>query len=192
MSASRRPNILILSTDQHRYDCIGYAKDYPVKTPNLDRLALEGMAFTNAFLGVNHSIAHKIGGMYHITHGRANAVLLPHVVEYNSKTPTKMVSWPKYKSFIADKKYAQIAMSCGFYSGNDTQKAVEALISEIKKLMRECDMPQSFKDCGIDEKEYTKNIHEIALRAFEDQCTTANPRLPLDEEIEEILKAAYK
>lgn len=154
--------------------------------------AIAGMAFTNAFLGVNHSIAHKIGGMYHITHGRANAVLLPHVVEYNSKTPTKMVSWPKYKSFIADKKYAQIAMSCGFYSGNDTQKAVEALISEIKKLMRECDMPQSFKDCGIDEKEYTKNIHEIALRAFEDQCTTANPRLPLVEEIEEILKAAYK
>ena len=153
---------------------------------------IAGMAFTNAFLGVNHSIAHTIGGEYHITHGRANAVLLPHVIEYNSKLPSKMVSWPKYKSFIADKKYAEIARACGIYSGNDTNSAVSALVDAIRKLIEECDMPKSFRECGIDEKTYAKKIPEIAARAFEDQCTTANPRLPLIEEIEEILIKAYK
>ena len=153
---------------------------------------IAGMAFTNAFLGVNHSIAHTIGGEYHITHGRANAVLLPHVIEYNSKLPSKMVSWPKYKSFIADKKYAEIARACGIYSGNDTNSAVSALVDAIRKLIEECDMPKSFKECGIDEKTYAQKIPEIAARAFEDQCTTANPRLPLIEEIEEILIKAYK
>ena len=153
---------------------------------------IAGMAFTNAFLGVNHSIAHKIGGEFHITHGSANAVLLPHIIEYNSKLPTKMVSWPKYKSFIADKKYAQIARACGIYSGNDTKAAVDALVNAVRSLMNECDMPKSFKECGIDEKEYAHKIPEIAVRAFEDQCTTANPRLPLIEEIEELLIKAYK
>ena len=153
---------------------------------------IAGMAFTNAFLGVNHSIAHTIGGEYHITHGRANAVLLPHIIEYNSQLPSKMVSWPKYKSFIADKKYAEIARACGIYSGNDTKAAVTALIDEIRKLIEICDMPKSFKECGIDEKIYAKKIPEIATRAFEDQCTTANPRLPLIQEIEEILIKAYR
>lgn len=153
---------------------------------------IAGMAFTNAFLGINHSIAHKIGGQYHIPHGRANAVLLPHIIEYNSKTPTKMVSWPKYKTFIADKKYAEIARACRLYDGNDTEKAVTALIDGVKKLMTECEMPMNYKECGVNEKEYMKNIPELAERAFEDQCTTANPRLPLIDEIEELLKKAYK
>ncbi len=153
---------------------------------------IAGMAFTNAFLGINHSIAHKIGGQYHIPHGRANAVLLPHIIKYNSEPPTKMVSWPKYKTFIADKKYAEIARGCGLYSGNDTREGVEALIKGVKKLMAECEMPETYKACGIDEKTYMKNIPELAERAFEDQCTTANPRLPLIDEIEELLKKAYK
>ena len=152
---------------------------------------IAGMAFTNAFLGVNHSIAHTIGGEFHITHGRANAVLLPHIVEYNSQLPTKMVSWPKYKTFIADMKYAEIARACGIYSGDDTLTAVKSLISAIKELMRECDMPETFKECGIEKSVYMNKLSDIAERAFEDQCTTANPRLPLIEEIEEILKKAY-
>lgn len=153
---------------------------------------IAGMAFTNAFLGINHSIAHKIGGQYHIPHGRANAVLLPHIIKYNSETPTKMVSWPKYKTFIADKKYAEIARACGLYSGNDTREAVDALIKGVKNLMAECEMPDTYKACGIDEKTYMKNIPDLAERAFEDQCTTANPRLPLIDEIEELLRKAYK
>ena len=152
---------------------------------------IAGMAFTNAFLGINHSIAHKIGAMYHIPHGRANAVLLPHIIEYNSKIPTKMVSFPKYKNFIADKKYAEIARACGLYSGEDTNEAVKSLIAAVKSLMKECNMPDSYKECGIGEKEYMNKIQDIAELAFEDQCTTSNPRLPLIKEIEELLKKAY-
>ena len=167
------------------------AEDLEAREKMHNASCIAGMAFTNAFLGINHSIAHKIGGQYHIPHGRANAVLLPHVIEYNSSLPTKMVSWPKYKSFIADKKYAQIAKACGFYSGNDTKEAVGALVDAIRSLMKECSMPANYRDCGIDEKLYMRKIPDIAARAFEDQCTTANPRLPLIEEIEELLKKAY-
>ena len=74
---------------------------------------IAGMAFANAFLGVNHSLAHKLGGEFHIPHGRANAILLPHVIEYNATAPTKFAAFPKYKSFVADKKYAEIAKSLG-------------------------------------------------------------------------------
>lgn len=153
---------------------------------------IAGMAFTNAFLGVNHSIAHKIGGEYHITHGRANAILLPHIIKYNSSAPTKMVSWPKYKNFIADKKYAEIAHKCGICTDCGVKTATDALIDAIEELKRKCDMPKTFEECGIDESEYMKKIPEIAAKAFEDQCTTVNPRLPLISEIEDILRKAYK
>ena len=167
-------------------------KDVTAREKMHNASCIAGMAFTNAFLGINHSLAHKIGGEFHITHGRANGVLLPYVIEYNSKYPTKIVSWPKYKSFIADKKYQEIARACGFYSGDDTEEAVMSLIKAVKGLMKECDMPYSFKECGIEEKEYNDKLQSIASKAFEDQCTTANPRLPLVEELEEILKKAYK
>lgn len=167
------------------------AEDLEAREKMHNASCIAGMAFTNAFLGINHSIAHKIGASYHIPHGRANAVLLPYVIEYNSKMPTKMVSWPKYKKFIADKKYAEVAAACGLYSGNDTTEAVKALTEAVRLLMKECNMPASYRDCGIGEKEYMNNIEDIALRAFEDQCTTANPRLPLIDEIEELIRKAY-
>lgn len=167
------------------------AEDLEAREKMHNASCIAGMAFTNAFLGINHSIAHKIGASYHIPHGRANAVLLPYVIEYNSKMPTKMVSWPKYKKFIADKKYAEVAAACGLYSGNDTTEAVKALTEAVRSLMKECNMPASYRDCGIGEKEYMNNIEDIALRAFEDQCTTANPRLPLIDEIEELIRKAY-
>lgn len=152
---------------------------------------IAGMAFTNAFLGVNHSIAHKIGGEYHVPHGRANAVLLPYVVRYNATEPTKFVSWPKYKSFVADKKYAEIAQACGF-GGKTVEEGVNNLINAIKELMRTVGEPTSFAECGIDEKEYMSKVEELSYKAFEDQCTTANPRLPLVTEIQEIMIKAYK
>ena len=151
---------------------------------------IAGMAFTNAFLGLNHSIAHKIGGEYHVPHGRANAVLLPYVIEYNSSVPTKFVSFPKYKKFIADKKYAEIASYIGL-SPKNTDDGVKKLIEAVKTLSAELNEPASFKECGIDEKEYMSKLSDIADKAFEDQCTTANPRLPLVSEIEEIMKKAY-
>lgn len=151
---------------------------------------IAGMAFTNAFLGLNHSIAHKIGGEYHIPHGRANAVLLPYIIAYNASEPSKFVSFPKYNKFVADEKYAEIAAYIGL-SGKNTKEGVANLIDAVKKLMKELGEPMSFAECGISEEEYMSKLSDIANKAFEDQCTTANPKLPLVSEIEEIMKRAY-
>ena len=151
---------------------------------------IAGMAFTNAFLGLNHSIAHKIGGEYHVPHGRANAVLLPYVIRYNASKPSKFVSFPKYEKFIADKKYAEIAKYLGLPAAT-TQEGVDSLVKAVKELIAKVNIPASFKECGINEGEYMSKLSDIADKAFEDQCTTANPRLPLVKEIEEIMTAAY-
>ena len=152
---------------------------------------MAGMAFTNAFLGLNHSIAHKIGGEYHVPHGRANAVLLPHVIKYNASIPSKFVSFPKYKKFIADEKYAEIAAFLGL-PAKTTEEGVQSLINAVIDLMKEVNEPLSFSECGIDEETYMRNVPDIANKAFEDQCTTANPKLPLGKEIEQIMIDAYK
>lgn len=151
---------------------------------------IAGMAFSNAFLGVNHSLAHKLGGEFHIPHGRANAVLLPYVIRFNAAKPTKFTSFPKYEEFRADRKYAEIARYLDL-GGTDTDSRIEALISTIEQLMAKLNMPKSIKECGIDEKEYMSKIHALAEKAFEDQCTTANPRYPLISELEEIYRKAY-
>ena len=151
---------------------------------------IAGMAFTNAFLGLNHSIAHKIGGEYHIPHGRANAVLLPYVIEYNAAIPSKFVSFPKYKKFVADEKYAEIARALDL-PAKTTKEGVESLVKAVKELMASVNEPSSFKECGIDENEYLEKKADIANKAFEDQCTTANPKLPLVKEIEDIMLKAY-
>ena len=151
---------------------------------------IAGMAFSNAFLGVNHSLAHKLGGEFHIPHGRANAVLLPYVIRFNAAKPTKFTSFPKYEEFRADKKYAEIARYLDL-GGTDTDSQIEALISTIEQLTAKLNMPKSIKECGVDEKEYMSKIHALAEKAFEDQCTTANPRYPLISELEEIYRKAY-
>lgn len=151
---------------------------------------IAGMAFTNAFLGVNHSLAHKLGGEFHISHGRCNAILLPYVIRYNATTPTKFVSFPKYEYFIADQKYANFAKKIGLEVSN-TEDGVEALINLVNQLLDKLEIPKSFKDYGIDEEIYMSKVEELATRAFEDQCTTANPRLPLINELKKILIDAY-
>lgn len=151
---------------------------------------MAGMAFTNAFLGINHSLAHKLGGEFHIPHGRANAILLPHVLEYNTQLPAKFTIWPKYETFVADRKAARLAeiIGCG---GKDTQESVDNFITAIRNLMKELHMPSSVRECGIDKKTYMNRIGYLAQQAFEDQCTTANPRLPLVSELEELYRKAY-
>lgn len=151
---------------------------------------IAGMAFTNAFLGLNHSMAHKLGGEYHIPHGRANAILLPYVIAYNGTKPTKFASWPKYESYIADQKYAEIAKRLGLPAGTPAE-GTASLIAAIRDLMKKMNMPMSIKACGIDEGTFISKVSYLSDRAFEDQCTTANPRFPLVKEIEEIYKKAY-
>ena len=151
---------------------------------------IAGMAFSNAFLGLNHSIAHKIGAEYHVPHGRANAILLPYVIKYNGTKPTKFVSFPKYEYYVADERYADIARRLGL-KADTVEEGVNSLIDAIKKLMKNLNMPFSFKDENIDEKTYLKKIDELADKSFSDQCTTANPRLPLVTEIKQILLDSY-
>lgn len=152
--------------------------------------AIAGMAFTNAFLGLNHSMAHKLGGEFHIPHGRANAILLPFVIEYNAQQPTKFASFPKYEKFVADQRYAKISRYLGL-SAKTTADGVKSLTEAVRGIMKATERPMSIKDCGVDEAVFKSKVEELSYHAFEDQCTTANPRYPLVSEIQEIYMKAY-
>ncbi len=151
---------------------------------------IAGMAFTNAFLGINHSLAHKLGGQFHIAHGRANAVLLPHVIAYNAQVPTKFAAFPNYEHYVADLKYQQIARHLGL-PASTPEEGVRSLIDSIYNLMRKLNMPLTIAECGVDADEFASLVDEMAEKAFEDQCTTANPRMPLITELIDIYKRAY-
>lgn len=146
---------------------------------------IAGMAFTNAFLGLNHSMAHKLGGEFKIPHGRANAILLPYVIKYNSSLPEKFASFPKYENFIADKKYAYLAELIG-KGGTNAQESVNNLIDAIINLNCHFGIPSSLKEVGISEEEFLNKVDTLSELAHEDQCTGTNPRYPLIQEIKEI------
>ncbi len=151
---------------------------------------MAGMAFTNAFLGINHSLAHKLGGEFHIPHGRANAILLPHVIAYNAQKPDKFPIFPKYSEFKADYRYAQVSRFLGL-GGTTQEEQIANLILAIEDLMKQLNVPMSIRECGIDEATFLEKVPALAERAFEDQCTTSNPRYPLITDLEEIYKKAY-
>ena len=151
---------------------------------------IAGMAFANAFLGINHSLAHKLGAEFHIAHGRANAILMPHVIRYNATKPKKFTAFPKYSHFVADKRYAEIARVLGL-PAKTTEEGVDSLIQAIINLAKELDIPMTIEANGIEKEQFESKIGYLAERAFEDQCTTANPKLPLITELAEIYKAAY-
>lgn len=151
---------------------------------------IAGMAFANAFLGINHSLAHKWGGEFHTAHGRTNAILMPHVIRYNAQKPTKYASFPKYGHFVADQRYAEIARILGL-SARTTEEGVNSLIEAIRKLNQALGIPASFSELGIDPQAFEAKADELADRAFEDQCTTANPRMPLVTELAELYRKAY-
>lgn len=151
---------------------------------------LAGMAFANAFLGINHSLAHKWGGQYHTAHGRTNAILLPHVIRYNAKKPTKFASFPKYSHFVADERYAEIARILGL-PARTTEEGVNSLIDAIRKLNKTLGIEESFQQLGFDPKDFESRVDYLADRAFEDQCTTANPKLPLVTELADVYRNAF-
>ncbi|HWI54305.1 MAG TPA: bifunctional acetaldehyde-CoA/alcohol dehydrogenase, partial [Desulfobacteria bacterium] len=151
---------------------------------------IAGMAFTNAFLGINHALAHKLGGEFHIPHGRANAVLLPYVISYNSQRPTKFASWPKYEHFIAPEKYRQIAKYLDL-PANTPEQGVSSLIESIQGLLKSLDIPLTIRECGVGETEFMEKVPILAEKAYEDQTTTSNPRMPLIKEMADIYRQAY-
>ncbi len=152
---------------------------------------IAGMAFANAFLGMNHSLAHKIGGVFHTPHGRANAILLPHVIKYNGTVPQKLSTWPKYNYYCADEKYATVARLLGL-KADTTKEGVESLAKAVKKLGKEVGIKMNFCDQNIAEEDWNNNLKDIAFMAYEDQCSPANPRVPMVDDMIQILKDAYK
>jgi len=151
---------------------------------------IAGLAFTNAFLGINHSLAHILGSRFHVPHGRANAILLPHVIAYNASKPSKFTSFPNYEKFIADQKYAEIADTLGI-AGKSVKASVNNLIKQIRTLMSEVGIPLTLAEQGIDRANFMLQTLDMAYIAFDDQCTGANPRYPLVRELEDIYRQAY-
>lgn len=151
---------------------------------------MAGMAFGNAFLGISHSMAHKIGGFHHTVHGRTNAILLPYVIRYNGTRPSKQANWPKYKYYQADQKYLDIARMVGL-KADTAEEGVKVLAQAVYDLGEAVGIKMSIKDQGIGEKAYMDTLEEIAYLAYEDQCTPVNPRLALVSEMKTILENAY-
>ena len=151
---------------------------------------MAGMAFANAFLGMNHSLAHKIGGRFHTPHGRTNAILMPHVIRYNGTRPQKTATWPKYNYYKADVKYQEIARMLGLPCATP-EEGVKSFAQACYDLAIKVGIKMSFKEQNIDEQTWMEARRDVALLAFEDQCSPANPRLPLVEDMQTILTNAY-
>jgi acetaldehyde dehydrogenase / alcohol dehydrogenase len=152
---------------------------------------IAGMAFANSFLGINHSLAHALGAEFNIAHGRANALMLPHVIRYNAAKPNKFMTYPKYEHFIADQRYAEIARMLGL-AAETTELGVESLIQAITNLMKELDLPMNIQETGVSLNEFERKITILAEHAFDDQDTIANPKQPLVTELATIYRHAYK
>ena len=152
---------------------------------------LAGMAFANSFLGLNHSIAHKVGGEFHVPHGRANAILLPWVIRYNGTKPTKPGIWPKYNFYKADLKYCELAKAIGLQF-DSTEEGVKAFADACYKLGKEVGIDMSFKaQKNCEEDTWMEAKEKLAFLAYEDQCSPANPRVPMLKDIEQILVDSY-
>ena len=152
---------------------------------------MAGMAFANAFLGVNHSLAHKLGAFHHLPHGIANALVLTEVMRYNSaEVPTKMGTFPQYQYPHALARYAEIGRFVGL-TGKDDQEVFEKLLEKLEELKKAIEIKPTIRDYGVDEKYFLETLDEMTEQAFNDQCTGANPRYPLMSELKEIYLTAY-
>ncbi len=167
------------------------AADVEARCKMADASCLAGMAFANAFLGLNHSMAHKLGAFHHLPHGVANALVLTYVMRYNAEeVPTKMGTFPQYQYPHTLARYAEIARYCGF-TGKDDKECFEKLIAGLEELKGKIGIKKSIKEYGVDEKHFLDTLDAMTEQAFDDQCTAANPRYPLMSEIKELYLKAY-
>ena len=151
---------------------------------------LAGMAFANAFLGISHSMAHKIGGKFHTIHGETNATLLPYVIKYNGTRPGKVALWPKYEHYQADERFQDIARMLGL-KADTPEQAVDSYAQAVFELGKRVGTPMCFRDHGVDYEAFKAALPTLAMDAYEDQCTPANPRLALIKDMEGIMEAAW-
>ena len=152
---------------------------------------IAGMAFANSFLGLVHSLAHKVGAEFHTVHGRTCAILLPHVIRYNGTAPTKLSVWPKYEEYCCDEKYMDICKVVGIPCSSK-EEAAKALADAVLALGKDIGIDMNFVSIIPDKALYESKLEEIAYLAYEDQCTPANPREPLVPDMIQILKDAYE
>lgn len=177
------------------FEYLPRAYDNPNDVEARDHMAnascLGGLAFANAFLGVNHSMAHKLGAFHHIPHGWANAVILTRVMRYNAaERPTKMGTFPQYDHPHTLARYAEAGRFCGVI-GKDDLEVFENFVKKIEELKAYIGVKETIKDYGVDEKYFLDTLDEMSEQAFDDQCTGANPRYPLVSEIRELYLDAY-
>ena len=153
---------------------------------------MAGMAFGSAFLGMCHGMAHTIGALCHVAHGRTNSILLPYVIRYNGSIPEEPTSWPKYNKYVAPERYQEIAKNLGVNPGKTPEEGVENLAKAVEDYRdNKLGMNKSFQECGVDEDYFWSILDQIGMRAYEDQCAPANPRIPQIEDMKDIAIAAY-
>ncbi|GAA1032929.1 bifunctional acetaldehyde-CoA/alcohol dehydrogenase [Virgisporangium ochraceum] len=152
--------------------------------------SIAGMAFGNAFLGLVHALAHTLGASFHIAHGRTNAVLLPHVIRYNGTVPAKLTSWPKYGTYVAPERFQQIAQSLGL-PASTPEEGVESYAAAIERLREEVGIEPTFQAIGVDEQTFLAALPQQAMNAYLDQCAPANPRMPMLDDMQAIMRRAY-
>lgn len=165
--------------------------DYEAREKMANAATMAGMAFANAFLGVCHSMAHKLGAFYHLPHGVANALMIDEVLRFNaSEVPAKMGTFSQYDHPKTLRKYAEVAETLGIEGKNDKEK-LENLIKAVDELKAKVGIKKTIKEYGVDENEFLERLDDMVEQAFDDQCTGANPRYPLMSEIKQMYLNAY-
>ncbi|QZT60710.1 bifunctional acetaldehyde-CoA/alcohol dehydrogenase [Mycolicibacterium austroafricanum] len=164
-------------------------EDLAARTDMSNAATLAGLAFSNAFVGTNHALAHAVGAKFGIAHGRANAIFLPHVLRYNAGLPSKFMPAPGYSAYIAPDKYAQIGQL--IFGGHEAADSRGRLFQGVQDLLEQLDMPGSLKAIGVAEDAFTAALPQLAMTAFEDLSNRTNPRMPLVSEISDLLRLGY-
>jgi acetaldehyde dehydrogenase / alcohol dehydrogenase len=164
--------------------------DLDARTSMHNAATIAGLAFSNAFVGLCHALAHPVGARFGIAHGRANAIFLPHVLRYNASLPSKFMPAPGYSAYVAPEKYAEIARILGL-GGRTEEDRRDRLFAHVDELLAEVEEPRTLADCGVSEKEFEKALPDLAKAAFMDPSIRTNPRIPMIREVLELLEAGY-
>ena len=165
--------------------------DEEARTMMHNAACIAAIAFSNAAVGVNHALAHAFGARFGVAHGRANAVMLPHVIAFNASVPTKFMPSPNQRGYVAHEKYATIADLLGL-RGHTIDEKVKSLVAATEQLLDQLNMPRSIADMGISEQDFERALPDLARMAFEDPSWRSNPRMPLVTELSELFSRAYR
>jgi acetaldehyde dehydrogenase/alcohol dehydrogenase len=163
--------------------------DLAARTAMANAATIAGLAFANAFVGVNHALAHAVGARFKLAHGRVNGIFLPHVMRYNAALPTKFMPAPGYGAYVAPEKYATLGWV--LFGGRNPDEQRRRLFTHVDELLATVGIPRTLRDAGIDAKEFEAAIPDLLRTAFEDPSIRTNPRMPLLRELDALLRAAY-